>query len=83
MKNKSREFQRSLDFLRDDFKTSTSQGEILDGSHVRGESRLSSDHVSVFSPAIPQNNTISSPENLKVLWAFCIPSEFNTNPTLA
>ena len=39
MKNKSRESQRSLDFLRDDFKTSTSQDEILDGSHVRGESR--------------------------------------------
>lgn len=36
-----------------------------------------------FSLALPQNNTISSPENLKVLWAFCIPSEFNTNPTLA
>lgn len=54
MKNKSREFQRSLDFL--------------------GMS---------FNQAIQQNNTISSPENLKVLWAFCIPSEFNTNPTLA
>lgn len=63
------------------FKTSNSQGVILDGSHVRGESRLSLDHVRAL--ALPQNNTISSPENLKVLWAFCIPSEFNTNPTLA
>ena len=29
MKNKSRESQRSLDFLRDDFKAFTSQDEIL------------------------------------------------------
>lgn len=56
MKNKSRESQRSLDFLRDDFKTSTSQGVILDGSHVRGESRLSSDHVSAL--AKPFHKTI-------------------------
>lgn len=66
MKNKSREFQRSLDFLRDDFKTSTSQGEILDGSHVRGESRLSSDHVSALAQTSSKESTgkaveVSSP----------------------
>lgn len=49
MKNKSREFQRSLDFLGMSFKTSNSQGVILDGSHVRGESRLSLDHVSALA----------------------------------
>lgn len=56
MKNKSREFQRSLDFLGMSFRTSTSQGEILDGSHVRGESRLSLDHVSAL--AQPFHKTI-------------------------